>query len=155
MQEDPGDNPGEGTSDRAATNAAAHNQGGNLSRKAKSRAPVKRQRSVSIPPPGGLKWKDKIKKQLKHQLWDHKKKCAICTRGRGHEGKCEAYRQAKARQSHKGATQGGVTRTVREPELFSGEPSRTFGSGSVQNVGRTSAHHISNLQGVWGSFESS
>ena len=50
---------------------------------------------------------------------------------------------------------GSVTRTVREPELFSGELSRTFGSGSVQNVGRTFAHYISNLQGVWGSFESS
>ena len=40
-----------------------------------------------------------------------------------------------------------VTRTVREPELFSGELSRTFGSGSVQNVGRTPAHHISKIEG--------
>ncbi len=48
-----------------------------------------------------------------------------------------------------------VTRTVREPELFSGELSRTFGSGSVQNVGRTPAHHILKLEGVWESFESS
>ena len=39
-----------------------------------------------------------------------------------------------------------VTRTVREPELFSGELSRTFGSGSVRNVGRTPAHHISMLE---------
>ena len=33
-------------------------------------------------------------------------------------------------------------RTVREPELFSIELSRTFDSGSVQNVGRTPALHI-------------
>ena len=36
-------------------------------------------------------------------------------------------------------------RTVREPELFSIELSRTFGSGSVLNVGRTPALHILNF----------
>ena len=35
-----------------------------------------------------------------------------------------------------------VTRTVQEPKQFSGELSRTFGSGSVQNVDLTSAHRI-------------
>jgi len=32
-----------------------------------------------------------------------------------------------------------VTRTIREPEVFAGDLSRTFGSGSVKNVGRTPA----------------
>ena len=64
-QEGPGDNTGEGTSNGAATSAAVPNSGGNLSRKARTRAPVRRQRSVSHPPSGGLKWKDRIKKQLK------------------------------------------------------------------------------------------
>ncbi len=40
-----------------------------------------------------------------------------------------------------------VTRTVREPEPFCGELSRTFGSGSVRNIGRTPAHHISSWKG--------
>ena len=50
---------------------------------------------------------------------------------------------------------GSVKRKVRKPKLFSGELSRKFGSNSVQNVGWTPAHHISNLQGVCRSFESS
>ena len=44
--------------------------------------------------------------------------------------------------SYKITVSCSVTRTVREPELFSTELSRTFGASSVQNVGRTPAQHI-------------
>ena len=118
-QEDPGNNPGEGTSGGAS--------GSGLSRKAKSRAPIKRQRSMSIPPPGGLKWRDSEKNQLKHQLWDHRRQCAICSQGRGHKGQCKVYLQTRAQQLQEGAAPEDEPQEGEEPTPQEGEedPQRT------------------------------
>ena len=73
-----------------ATDAADPNIGGNLSRGARSRAPVRRQRSLSHP----LSKKQTWKLKLAEQIQEHRRMCEARAQGR----RCDTCRQAEEAQ---------------------------------------------------------